>query len=355
MSHHLPLVTVSEMRTMRRCPRERHITYGLGYRPIKDAETLWFGTLFHKGLEAWWLAVVVGSDRLAAALGAVAVATAGQDVDPFALVKAEELLRGYHCCWESEPLDVIAVEEQFRAPIVNPDTGAVSRTFELGGKVDVIVRRQSDGAVFLVEHKTSSEDIGLGSVYWERLRLDSQISVYFEGARQLGHEVAGCIYDVIKKPGIRPSAVPLTDEGGVKIVHGADGQRVRTKDGKKWRQTSDTEQGFVLQTRPETPDEFRLRLREDIAERPDAYYQRGTVVRLEQEIRDAQADTWATARSIRDGQLSGRWARNTDGCQRYGRLCSYFPVCTGAADLDDPTRYRQTDNPHEELSGATAA
>lgn len=352
MSHHLPLITVSELKCFRRCPRERHIAYGLGYRPVKDAEALWFGRLLHVGLEAWWLSRPPGELRLSVALTAMTVARAAdQDVDPFAVVKAEELLRGYSFRWEDESLEPVVIEQEFRAPIVNPDTGAVSRTFELGGKVDGIVRRGS--SVLLLEHKTSSEDIGLGSVYWERLRLDSQISVYYEGARQLGYDVEGCIYDVVKKPGIRPSAVSLTDADGVKVVLDSAGARVRTKDGKKWRESGDAAQGYVLQTRTETPDEYRARLRADIAENPDRYYQRGTVVRLEQEMKDAQADTWATARSIRDAQLSGRWARNTDGCQRFGRLCSYFPVCTGAASLDDPTKYRQTDTPHEELAHAS--
>jgi hypothetical protein len=54
--------------------------------------------------------------------------------------------------------------------------------------------------VYVLEHKTSSADTSPGSVYWERLALDSQVSIYVDGATMLGHEIAGCIYDVLKRP-----------------------------------------------------------------------------------------------------------------------------------------------------------
>jgi hypothetical protein len=40
--------------------------------------------------------------------------------------------------------------------------------------------------------------------------MDGQVSTYFDGAASLGLDVAGCIYDVIGKPGIRPlQATPV--------------------------------------------------------------------------------------------------------------------------------------------------
>lgn len=357
--HRLPLVTVSQARTFRRCHREHYLAYELGYRPISDAEALLFGRLWHVGQESWWGAVMLGrpDDALEAAIAGMRLGVAANDYE---LVKAEELMRGYHFRWGDDLLDVHVVEKEFQTDLLNPETGAASRTYQLGGKVDAIASvRQGhpDRApgVYVVEHKTTSEDIGLGSTYWQRLRLDAQVSIYFEGARSLGHDVVGCLYDVVRKPGIRPSAVALVDAEGVKIVHDASGQRVRTKDGKKWRETGDTAQGYVLQTRPETPEEFRARLRSDIAENPDRYYQRGTVVRLAEEMRDAAADTWQTARLIREAELAKRHPRNPDACVRYGRVCSYFGVCTGAAQLDDATQFRRVENPHQELAADPAA
>jgi hypothetical protein len=347
---HLRVLTNSELKTLRRCPREHFLAYEQGVRPVDEAEALRFGSLMHRGLEAWWLAVQSGADRLDAAMAALVNA-----VDPFEEARAREMLIGYNARWYDEPLDVIAVEKEFRAPLVNPETGAPSRTFQLGGKLDVIVIDRRDGRVYKVEHKSSSEDIGVGSNYWKRLTLDPQISTYYAGARELGYDVAGCIYDVLAKPGQRPSQVPLRDENNEKIVLDANGSRVRTKNGKKYRETADADLGYVLQTRPETPDEYAERIRAAIVENPDKFYQRGTVVRLETEERDAAFDRWQISRMLREAQLSNRWPRNPDGCVRYGRTCSYFGVCTGTEDIDDPTLFRRTTNVHEELTQDYAA
>ena len=335
----LPVVTNSEMTVFRRCQREHHYLYRLGYRAVEEAEALRFGTMIHLGLECWWR-----GDGLDAA---IAAAVDGAS-DEFEAARARVLLIGYDARWADEqPSErVLGVEVEFRAPLLNPETGAASRTYQLGGKMDVLL----DGAY--VEHKTSSQEIGLGSVYWQRLRINSQVSTYYAGAKQMGHDIRKCIYDVIRKPTLRPSQVALTDENGVKIVLDGLGQRVRTKDGKKWRQTADTEQGYVLQTRPETPAEYADRLAEDVGANPDKYYQRGEVVRLEEDEREAALDAWQLTRSMREVELLGRTVRNPDACERYGKLCSFFSVCTGMASLDDQTRFERVENVHQELTAA---
>ena len=320
----LPIVSNSEMRTFRRCVREHHIAYRLKLRPLKRAEALKFGSLIHTGLEVWWKTVDVH--------GAVAAMRAVES-DPYELAKAEALLLGYHARWEGEPLSVVAVEVQFECDLVNPETGAASKTFRLGGKIDAIVQR-ADGSVWIVEHKTSSEDIEQGSAYWKRLRLDSQIGTYYRGARALGHDVAGCIYDVIKKPTLRPYKVTPVEE------------RKFTKDGRLYANQRE---------RDETPEEFRARLVADIAERPERYFVRGDVVRLEDEERDAAVDAWMTAQAMRDAARLERFPKNPEACVRYGRECDYFAACCKEAALDDPTRFRVAKTAHEELEVVTAA
>lgn len=331
----LTLLTNSQLTTFKRCQREHHYAYQLGYRATEDAEALRFGTLIHQGLEAWWL-----GHGIDAALGEV---TRGA-IDDFEAAKARVLMRGYDARWAGESFDVVSVEQQFRAPLVNPETGAPSRTYEVGGKLDVLLRRS------FVEHKTTSEEIGLGSVYWKRLQLNSQVSTYYAGAKSLGHDVDGCIYDVIRKPGLRPSQVPLRDADGLKIVLDANGDRVKTKDGKKFRETADSKEGYVLQTRPETAEEFEARLTEEVAGNPEKYYQRGEVVRLEAEEREAAFDVWQLSRAMREAEIAGRAPRNTDACVRYGKTCPFFDVCCGTASLDDTTRFGHVDNVHQELS-----
>lgn len=351
------LLTASRLRTARSCKRRHRIAYELGYRPAVDAEELFFGALLHLALEAWWRAVQAGliaDEWLNHALAALAAVKA----DEFVMARAQVMIMGYHARWESESayFEVLGVEERFECEVINPETGAASRTWRLGGKLDVRVRDRRDSLVKFIEHKSSSEDISPGTPYWRRLRMDGQVSVYFDGCEALGTPAAECIYDVLAKPQQRQKDVPALNENGEKVVVDKDGNRVRNKTGGGWRQSPDSTQGYKLVTRPETVDEYKRRLVEAIAEGPaDRWYVRVPVVRLEQELRDARADIWAMQRELRENELAGRAQRNPDACESYGRYCPYFDVCSGVASLDDPTRFRRVEHLHPELAGVTSS
>jgi PD-(D/E)XK nuclease superfamily len=185
-----------------------------------------------------------------------------------------------------------------------------------------------------LEHKTSSEDISPGSIYWKKLTLDAQISNYMIGTRALGYEPDGILYDVLRKPANDPfTATPLE-------------RRTYTKPTKK----DPVPHLYATQREvDETPLEYRDRLLALIAEKPDYYYQRGVVVRLEDEERDAAFDTWQVAERIRLSRHSGRWPRNVDSCSQYHRMCDYWEVCTGETTITD---LRYVVGPvHPELSG----
>ena len=344
----LPILTSSRAKSARACLRLHKLRYLDGWT-MAPGDNQRFGTLVHAGLEEWWKAAQRGSgERLAVSIAAVRSLAA----DAFEAVRAESMLVGYEARWGERAADyeVLGVESEFSAPLVNPLSGKPSMTWMLGGKIDAIVRELATGRVLVVEHKTSSEDIGQGSEYWRRLRMDGQVSIYFEGATSLGHDVAGCLYDVLGKPGIKPSQVPLVDADGVKIVYDQDSQRVRTKDGKKWRESADAAQGFVVQTRPETVEEFRARLMGAISESPDRYYQRGEVSRMETERESAMVDVWQLAQQLREAERLGRAPRNPDSCMRYGRLCEFFPACSGEASLENDPRFTKQENVNPELS-----
>lgn len=322
----LPLLTASRLKSARRCAREHEYRYFRGVTSTEDVAALRVGTGIHRVLEAWWTAEP--SARLDDAMAALA---SYEWADEYERVRAEALIVGYNCRWDtaSDDYDVLGVESSFRAPLRNPETGGTSRTWEIAGKIDAIVRERATGRVLVVEHKTTSEDCAPGSDYLKRLTLDGQVSLYFIGAEQVvGAPIDGCLYDVIRKPGIRPlKATP-------------DDARKYTKAGTLYANQRETD---------ETPDEFRARLFDAIAEDPNRYYARAEVVRLDGEVADALYDVWQTARGIRDNELRGYHPRNTDACVRYGRTCEYWPVCAGQASLDDANLYRRLDDVHPEL------
>ena len=318
------LLTNSRLKTFRQCPRLHQLRYVEGYRPSVEAAALHFGTLMHLALEAWWTAPD-DSQRLTLALEALE-----SEADPYDRAKAQALMNGYDARWLNEPYEVIAVEVSFAAPLVHPRSGVTSPAFRQGGKIDGIALDTRTNRKLLVEHKTSSEDLSAGSSYWQNLRLDSQISIYFEGARSLGHDVDGCLYDVIGKPTIKPAKATPTES------------RKYTKDGKLYANQRD---------RDETPEEYRARLMEDIAANPNDYYQRQEVVRIGDELAEAAEDVWTTGALIQLSLASGRAPRNPDNCHRIGRgACSFFEVCTGAESLHDSPRFVRDGTVHPELA-----
>lgn len=204
--------------------------------------------------------------------------------------------------------------------------------------------------VYLLETKTTSESLEQGGTFWKRTILDPQLSLYLPAVRMLGYDSHGAIYDCLLKPSQKPSTVAMLDADGIKIVHDASGQRVRTKDGKKWRQTGDTDAGYVLQSRPETPEEYGARCLEVIAEDPAKFYARGIVVRLEADEREAAQDMWNTAGLMRDARRLKIYPRNPDSCVSWGRECDYLGPCSGTGDINDPLFFRFEEDVHEELA-----
>jgi hypothetical protein len=315
------ILTNSRLQSYRRCAREEFLRYQMGLTPAVEGEPLRFGSGMHHGLEAWWNGA--GLDASLAALGLS---------DAYERIRAEELLRGYDARWGDEAFEVIAVEHEFRLPLINPETGAPSRTWQLGGKKDVLVR-DAEGRAWVMEHKTSSDDIGPGSMYMERLRLDGQVSMYFRAAREMGYEPAGVIYDVIGKVGLRPlKATPVELRKYTKPTKADPISRLYAN-----QRESD-----------ETPEEYRARVREHIIANVDDY-QRARVMRLESEIVEFERELWQQASSMRDAMRLGVSPRNPDACKRFNSMCSYFDICTGV-ETPDSDRWKRLEWPHSELT-----
>jgi hypothetical protein len=365
----MQLLTESRAQLARRCLREERLRYVDGIVPVGIEEVLRFGTLWHHGQEAWWDDYTC-IDKLEGALKAMR-RLASSETDPYELVRAEAMMEGYHARWDGEPYEVLGVELEFRAPLINPETGARSRTFDRAGKVDVLVR-DATGTKLLFEHKSAGEDIGPGSAFWSRLRMGGQAAGYIRGVEALGHQVEGVVYDVARKPDLRPyKATPVEErkytkpkyrqcveckrKGGpppphVDAENGPECMSDPTGGAKRVICTDAGGQLYAGQRdADETVDEYRDRVRAAIAEDPERYYQRGLVVRLEAQLAEADAERWMLGQTLREAHRLGLAPRNTDACQRYGRTCAYFAICAGEASADDE-RFTRLTWPHPELT-----
>lgn len=290
----LPLLSTTAAAKYRRCPRLYFFEQVLRVRPRYIPAPLRFGLTMHAGLEAW----MRGGCDLEAALNAIESAEA----DPFERARAHALMMGYHVRWKASPLKVLHVEVRADGPLMNPATGAPSTTRGFTCRLDGVV--EYEGRPWIIEHKTTSSDLD-DHLYWSAVRLSAQVGDYLEGAKALGIEPAGVIYDVLHTPGHRPLVQNRKNE------------------------------------RNEMPDEFEARVCKDIAKAPGEYYVRRHEVRLVDELREAAADLWATHKDIQRAERSGVWPRNTGACRVGRHLCAFVPVCTGTSTLDNKALYER--------------
>lgn len=319
--HRLPVFTEtksnSELSAFLACQVRHWFSYGLRRKPRTTSEPLTFGVLWHEGLAAWWTPGLSPAERFEA--GAAAMDKDG--VNPFTLVVLTELLLGYTARWEDSPYVAVAIEREFTMPLVNPDTGETHPTIGLLGILDKVV---FDGRHHVMEHKTTQSDIDIGSSYWDRVRtLDAQVSMYLDGGRALGFDVNDVIYDVVRKPTLKPyKATPEED-------------RKYTKPTKK-----DPVPRLYASQRleDETPEAYALRIRADILENPAKYFARGTIVRLESDELRHRRDTWHTVRQMREAELAGWRVHNRFACSDFGG-CDFREVCEGRASIDDDTYF----------------
>lgn len=381
-----PLYTSSRLRVIRECLRKHHLRYVEGLQ-MPPTDVMRFGTVGHQALEAWyrqWQAQAVEAElwahartevdgdgdqpadrRLSAALAVLDSA----DVSPWDRIKLGILVQAYDARWGGEDWEILAVEVEFEYWL---------GTKHIAGKIDAIIRNRADGRVYVLEHKFTGADASLGAPYWERLAIDTQVSIYIDGAAMLGHTVAGCIYDVVKRPAHEPKlATPIErreytkgkgckgcgGSGGGKtgivqgcgaydVVFGAE-VKVVTCDkcsGTGWLNDAEGKPQSPrlhanMRDTDETAEAFEARLVEAIAENPDAFLMRGSIVRLDGELPALRQDV------LDDITLAetGLKPRNPDACARYGAMCSYWPLCSGTATIDDFTRGPA----HPELGAAT--
>ena len=309
-------LTATSLSSLRRCARLFFYRYVLGLSRVRKATPLRMGSAIHKGHE---LRNCGESQDEAVAGATVDYVSCPEWADPVEWAVEREtvaaLLVGHFWRYSQDNVAFLAVEQSFEIPLANPDTGAVSRRFVLAGKFDGLVQL-ADGRVAVMEYKNVGEDIAPGGEYWLRTRADGQINQYVLGARAVGHDVSTVLYDATRKPTIR------------------------------LRQN-------------ETPEQFGERLLADISDRPDHYYQRREVPRLEDDLIQFQAELWQQAQHLLE--IRRRAERLTDPACAYvrnvGRLtcgsCEFAAFCFNGIRVDracPPSGFEILADPHPELA-----
>lgn len=383
------LLTSSRIKQRRTCPRADWHRYEQGLVSVGPEPTSTaLGTAIHGGLESWWTAWQI-ADGMEALDGALIALQASEPLqgDDFAMAKARAMLIAYDARWSrwAAGVTVLGVEAPFTTALRHPVTGQAARTWAVAGKIDLLLQL-ADGRVALADHKTTSADARSGSDYSRRLTLDPQVSTYFLGCEALGHPADLALWDVLRKPDVRPllatppekreytkakdrackecakkKAAPaphFDDEAGVWCAGG----RVQTDPGgalKSGQREWD-----------ETPEEYQTRCMAALADDgPEGALSHIEVVRSSEEAAAHQWALWHTVREIEETRKAVQAVRgdvravpqNPDACLKYGAPCAYLPLCEGTANAADVTRYRHLPVVHGELpteiqtTGARAA
>ena len=366
------------------CPVRFRNAYVYGIRPIEDKESQRIGTNWHLILEV--ASLVPGSDCvgceneaaienpspcencvICAGTGKVSddIMTAvtrvlnsayegiefndpeAKEVERVTLLHA---LAGYRWHYGEQQEPVVATEQYFSLPLLNPQTGHPVPDIFIKGRIDKLIEILNGIAV--KEHKSTSKSIDPDSTYWGHLNLDVQTTMYIYAARRMQIEkmqAAGDLgsggppintvkYDVYHKPTIRPKK--LTQGDSKKFV--ADGmycdQKFETSE--CYRVEDDgleiTVNGVQALIEPgkkpetfairETPDMFGARLLKDITERPEFYFKCKELTRTDAELKAFEQELYDIAQNMRFMIRSGRFYTNEHQCEATFR-CDYIEQC----------------------------
>jgi hypothetical protein len=295
--------------------------------PLERDKNLSFGSTIHECLRLWHS----GSD-LPAVLDFIdrSYVTRDQDVRQKAdWHLATAMMKGYAQRYPTETFKVVALEKKFEGSIVNPETGATSRSFSIAGKVDGIV--EQNGQFFLLEHKTCSL---LDAGYLERLWTDFQIKVYSWYLEQtLGIRITGIIYNVLVKTRISQSLGETEDEYTARCAE----LIAKSKTGK----TS------AKRKMPESNEEFQTRLSEKYSE-PGMFHREQLFLSRDQ-FTELQSELWELSKSLLEARRRGVFYRNNSHCFSYGRPCPYFALCRSNGNPNVIENFYQKRSPNEEL------
>jgi len=328
------VLTYSALNVFRNCPRKYRLRYIENLRRPEVAEALGLGSVIHEALEQWYR-LPADSQRLLAILDLIDAKYPNRTGDPREKAQwqlARAIFVGYATRYAQEEFEVLEIEKAFECEIRNPDTGRLSQTFTMAGKVDGIVRAGSE--LYLLEHKTASS---LTGDYLDKLWTDTQIALYSFYLRELGYPVVGVIYNVLLKARLQQRA----GETEAEFEERRAALAAKNKSGKSSAQRQE----------PETDEEFQGRLADWYA-RPEAF-RRERIYLSEDRLAVLQDEVWEITQQYLDANRRGKWLLNTSNCFSYQRPCEYLPYCqSGFSPLVRDNLFEVVP-PHEELAAAS--
>ena len=283
--------TVSRLKTYQVCPYKENLRYRQGLALIRGKSSTAFGSAFHKALETREL-----HEALDILTPNFPKDQAEADEQAVAVVTLQALFEGY--CERFPAFEHHKPEFEFELPMLT-DRGRKSTKLKIAGKLDDLVK--INNRWWVVEYKTASK---LDASYFDRLYVDSQITMYMYAMERLGYNPAGVIYRVIRKPSLRKS-------------------------------------------QKETVGQFLKRLQDDIKSRPDFYFDERVLYRDKNDLSEFERMLYHETKQANEMARLGRCYRHSTACSMYG-ACDYLPLCMGEVGAKEALY--EIREPNEELN-----
>jgi hypothetical protein len=364
-------MSASAIQAFKACPTRYRLAYREGLREAEDTDSQRMDTNWHALHEVYQNAYSAfdseqGDPHDAAFNAAVEHLNEQYEQVPATKtpyeweVEQQTLLMsfvGYLWRWSNDPIEPIASEVEFDLPLHAPKTGMPLPMSQVKrvGMIDTVIRWQ--GMVGNREIKSTSRSIDPSGDYWERAQKDTQVSMYalaFADMRRHGlekygiegvqdHErVGNTLYDVWHKPTIKPTKLSQKDtaeflESGKYFDQEFDVKVGPDDPDKPEDGIYVTVDGAVAEVdvgksgKPavcETPAMFGARLLSDITERPEFYFQRKELARIDKELQKFRVELFNIYQAMRMYDKTGCWFENEHQC-RATFPCPFIPVCYG--------------------------
>lgn len=255
---------------------------------------------------------------------------------------ASGLMTGYDSRWRkaNQSMEVLECEKTYVAPLTNLTTGKDSRTYRLAGKIDKLVA--DDNAVVLYDHKTTSQDISNpDSPYWRQLIVEGQPLHYELLLLANAVRLDRVVWDVIRKPGIRPKKLAKADRAAVVSLGTYTGLPV-----------SQATRDYLVNIEVENAELYAMRVGYECISDPDRYFQRRSVPHLQEELIEYAEELWDLGQEVRLCRNTGRNYRNSGACMLYGSPCKFLGLCSGH-DTVDSDKWQKRENVFPELGEAS--
>jgi len=323
-----PMVSTYSMWSLfRNCRKAVDWRYLQQLVPLERDRNLHFGSIIHECLQTWHQRRDI--EEVLALIGRLCPNRLQDENQRRDWHLATAMMRGYAARYPAEEFEILALEKTFEGPIINPATGAASRSFVLAGKVDGIVR--IGGEYFILEHKTAAQ---LDGDYLEKLWTDFQITIYAYYIEQtMGIPITGILYNVLVKAKLQQGKGETEEEYQARRAE----LLAKSKTGKT----------TAKRRVPESDDEFQQRLEEKYA---DAEMFHREMLYLSRDRFDIlRAELWELTQAFLDARRRGVFYQNTAFCFNYQRPCAYFALCRSNGNPNVIENFYQRVEPNEEL------